>query len=96
MSDAWTLASFSATFTLVEHAIQLLGDNPFHQTELDAMRAGFDQDKRMRLTARLMDLAEQLREHQAHLDLVVHELEHGLHQAAPASVPSESSGRADA
>jgi hypothetical protein len=81
---AWKLASFSGTFCLVEHAIQMLADNDFNEHELAAMKKSFGKDRQVKLTARLMDLAEQLREVQAHLDLVVHELEFGLHVKAPA------------
>lgn len=75
----WLLSSFAGTFTLIEHAIQILGENPLHETEIQAMRL-LSTDRQMRLTGRLMDLAEQLRSSLEQLDLQVLELTSGLHE----------------
>jgi hypothetical protein len=78
--DLWEVSSFAGTFTLVEHAIQILAENPFHDAEVAAL-GHFDKDRRMKLVARLMDLTEGLRERLRDLDAVVISLTADLHEA---------------
>lgn len=65
--DVVNLMSLAATFTVHEDAIQNLESAPFDDVELDAL-ALLDEDHRMRLVARLVEIAEVLREASRELD----------------------------
>jgi hypothetical protein len=77
--DLWKVSSFAGTFTLVEHAIQVIAENPFNDGELEAL-GQYSKDRRMKLVARLMDLVEGLRESLRDLDAVVIAQASGLHE----------------
>lgn len=65
--DVVNLMSLAATFTVTEDAIQNLESVPFDDVEIDAL-ALLDEDHRMRLIARLVEIAETLREVSRELD----------------------------
>jgi hypothetical protein len=61
------LLGMSATVTLIEDAIQNLEAVPLEDEDLAALRL-LDDDSRMRITARMLELAEVLREILRNLD----------------------------
>lgn len=76
--ELWKVSSFAGTFTLIEHAIQMLAENPFNDDEIGAVKQ-YSKDRQMKLAARLIDLTEGLREALRELDAVVIGLTVDLH-----------------
>lgn len=65
--DVVNLMSFAATFTLMEDAIQNLIDVPFDDVEIATLDK-LEPAHRMRLTARLAELSDEMREALRELD----------------------------
>lgn len=59
--QAWKLASFSAGYSIFESAVQDIEDNILDLEELAALNY-FAPERKMRLVARYIELAETLRE----------------------------------
>lgn len=65
--ELWALSSFAGTFTMIEHAIQMLQENEFNDAEIRSF-LHYEPQTRMRLRLRLIELFESLRESLVALD----------------------------